>query len=139
MPSLLWASSAAWSQPAAGVPLVRADEPLPQRFTLCQRELAGQTAERQRLLRACLARRLEGERIVERNCRRQVGGVSGASARLQAQRDCERQALAVVSTELPKAPPPTPRPLPALDGGPGNAAVAPPAPGAPRRPAAGEN
>ncbi|MFT4193246.1 hypothetical protein, partial [Ottowia sp.] len=116
VPGLLWASGAAWPQQPAGAPLVQAGEPLPTRFVLCQREIAGQAGERQPLLRACLARRLEGERIVERNCRRQAASVAGGAARHQAQRDCLRQALAVPSGELPKAPPPAPRPAPEAAG-----------------------
>jgi hypothetical protein len=135
VPGLLWASSAAWSQGAPGAALVHAEEPLPARYTLCQRELAGQPGERQRLLRACLARRLEAERVAERNCRREVAGVKGAAARHQAQQGCLRQALAVPSAELPRAPAPRPQPLPTA------APPASPAPAAPaqRRPAAGEN
>ena len=136
-PSLLWASTAAWAQPAAGAVLVRADEPLPTRFVLCQREVGGQEGDRQKLLRACLARRLEGERIVERNCRRQAGSVGGAAARQQAQRDCERLALAVPANELPKAPPRAPKPVLTVDTGGGGAVPAAAAPAAPK-PAAGE-
>ncbi|MFT3778645.1 MAG: hypothetical protein QM772_10315 [Ottowia sp.] len=134
VPSLLWVGGAAWSQQPVSAPLVYADEPLPTRFVLCQREIAGQAGERQLLLRACLARRLEGERIAERNCRRQAAGVAGGAARHQAQRDCLRQALALPSGELPKAPPPAPRPVvPEASGAPA------PAPAARSLPAAGEN
>ena len=134
LPGLLWAGSAAWSQQPASAPLVYEGEPLPVRFSLCQREIAGLAGERPRLLRTCLARRLEGERIVERTCRRQAGAVTGAAARHQAQRDCLRQALAVPSGQLPKAPPPAPRPVaPEASGAPA------PAPAARSLPAAGEN
>ena len=141
MPSLLWAGTAVWAQAPASGALVRADEALPSRLALCQRELGSTKSEdRQRLLRACLLRRLEGERIVERSCRRQVAGAGAGAERQQAQRACERQALAVSSAELPKPPPPAPRPVPALnsDGAGASAGTPPAADVTARKPAAGE-
>lgn len=109
MLAMLWtASGAAWAQGAAPL-LVAADEALPPRFVLCQREVQGAGADRSALMRACLARRLAGEKAVARNCRREAGAVKGHAARQAAQRECERHALAVPSSELPKAPPPAPR------------------------------
>ncbi len=146
---LIWAS--AWTAayaappvqptPAPAAPLVQADELLPTRMVLCQREVGAAPRDRKGKIRACLARRLEGERIIERNCKHQAGSVSGAAARAQAQRDCERQALAVPSGELPKRPPPKPKVSPTADAAPGKAAPgkAPPAKAAPVLPAAGEN
>ena len=110
---LVWAGGA--GAQSATPPLVYPHELLPTRMVLCQREVGAVERDRKGKLRTCLARRLEGERIVERNCKRQAGGVSGVAARTQAQRDCERQALAVPSTELPRRPPPPPRPRPAAD------------------------
>ena len=87
--ALFWATGWAAAQgatPAASA-LVQADELLPTRMVLCQREVGGAERERDRSakLRTCLARRLEGERMVERNCKREAGSVNGASARAQAQ------------------------------------------------------
>ncbi|MFV0679879.1 hypothetical protein [Ottowia sp.] len=81
--------------------LVRPGEPLPARMVLCQREVSDQSGQRKKLLRACLVRRLNGERVVERQCRRQTSSVKGLTARHQARRDCEQLALAVPSTQLP--------------------------------------
>ncbi len=136
---LIWASGltvayGAPPTPSAPAPvLVHADEVLPTRMVLCQREVGASARDRKGKIRACLARRLEGERLVERTCRHQAGSVSGAAARLQAQRDCERQALAVPSSELPKRPAPKPKPKvsPAADAAPAKVT--------PTLPAAGEN
>ncbi|QTD45541.1 hypothetical protein [Ottowia testudinis] len=108
---LLWAATAHAQTPA----LIQPDELLPTRMVLCQREVDSGARDRADKLRTCLARRLEGERVVERDCKRQSGGVSGNAARAQAQRACERQALGVPSTELPRRPPPPPRPKPEPD------------------------
>lgn len=110
----LFCASCAWAQPAAPT-LVYPDELLPTRMVLCQREVGAVERDRRSKLRTCLARRLEGERIIERNCKRQAGSVSGVAPRNEAQRDCERQALAVPSTELPRRPPPPPKPKPTPD------------------------
>ena len=107
----LFCAGGAWAQAAAPT-LVYPDELLPTRMVLCQREVGAAERDRRSRLRTCLARRLEGERLIERQCRRQASGVSGAAARSQAQRDCERQALAVPFAELPRRPPPQ-RPSPA--------------------------
>ncbi len=138
--SLIWACgwTAAYAAPAQQSPapapvLVHADEVLPTRMVLCQREVGAAARDRKGKIRACLARRLEGERIVERNCKRQASAVSGAAARTLAQRDCERTALAVPAAELPKRPPPKPK-APADSASP-NKAAAP----TPIQPAAGEN
>ena len=105
------ASSASWAQSAETPSLVLQGEPLPPRFVLCQREVSSGAGERAGLMRTCLARRLEGERVVQRDCRRQVSGAKGVHARQAAQLACERQALSVVSTELPRASAPAPRPV----------------------------
>ena len=130
---LLWATGA--GAQGTSPTLVYPDELLPTRMVLCQREVGGAERERDRSakLRTCLARRLEGERMVERNCKRGAGSVNGASARAQAQRACERQALGVPSSELPRRPPPPPKPKaePGLGTEPGAAAPA-------RMPAAGD-
>lgn len=111
--AMAWAiSGGAWAQGAVP-PLISAGEPLPPRFVLCQREVQGAGgADRSAQMRACLARRLAGEKAVARNCRREAGGVKGHAARQAAQHECERHALAVPSSELPKAPPPPPRRAP---------------------------
>jgi hypothetical protein len=109
MHALVWAVSGSTAAQTAAPRLVAPDEPLPTRFVLCHREVQGMAGERQALMRTCLARRLEGERLVERQCRGQVAGVRGVAARQTAQRACERDALAVVSTELPRRPPRPPR------------------------------
>lgn len=133
MLALLWASCSALAQAPDPAPvLVRPGEAMPTRLTLCQREISGLPGERQALMRRCLARRLEGEQLLERNCRRQVAGVAGVAARQQAQRACVQQALAVPSSELPRRPP-----AQAAKAAPAMAAAA-PAP-TPRMPAAGEN
>ncbi|MDO5691251.1 MAG: hypothetical protein Q4G70_02080 [Pseudomonadota bacterium] len=111
----------AWAQPT----LVYRDELLPTRMVLCQREIGPTAKDRKSRLSQCLARRYEGERVVERDCKRQASSVSGATARLQAQRDCERQALAVPFAKLPRRPPPPPRPVSAPDAAPASAAPAP--------------
>lgn len=105
------ASSAAWAQTTEPV-LVYPGEHMPTRMQLCQREVQTDQADRQRLMRACLSRRLEGEGVIERQCRRQAQGTSGQAARHAAQRACERQALAVPSARLPRRPAPPPRPTP---------------------------
>ena len=131
--ALLWATGA--GAQGTSPTLVYPDELLPTRMVLCQREVGGAERERDRSakLRTCLARRLEGERMVERNCKREAGSVNGASARAQAQRACERQALGVPSSELPRRPPPPPKPKaePGLGTEPSAAAPA-------RMPAAGD-
>lgn len=103
---LICVSSAVSAQPWAGGQ--RGGGPLPTRMVLCQHEFGpNAAAERNAQLRACLARRLEGERVVERDCKRQTAGVTGAQSRRLAMRDCEQMALNVPSSELPRrAPPP---------------------------------
>ena len=128
---LLWATGA--GAQGTSPTLVYPDELLPTRMVLCQREVGAAARDRKGKIRACLARRLEGERIVERNCKRQASAVSGAAARTLAQRDCERTALAVPAGELPKRAPPKPK-APADSASP-NKAAAP----TPTQPAAGEN
>lgn len=95
----LWAMAAtAWAQP------VQPSSPPPTRLQFCQMELRGiQGEERKSLLRACLLRRAEGERLVSQACRREVNEDRGPAAdRVQRQRDCESRALAVPSSELPQ-------------------------------------
>lgn len=134
--ALLWVSCSAMAQAPAPT-LMYPGESFPTRFTLCQREVHGMKGDHKQLLRRCLNRRLEGERLVERNCRRQTGGVSGVAARQLAQRDCVQTALAVPSDKLPKRPPPPPpAPVQAADAG---SAVSSAAAAPPRAPAAGEN
>ena len=120
--------------------LIAPGEPLPPRFVLCQREVSTLQGERKALMRTCLARRLEGERVVQRDCKRQVSSVKGVPARQSALHDCERQALAVASSELPRGAPPAPRPTPSAVA---EARRAPPAvvpvTTVPRMPSAGEN
>ncbi|MDO5288256.1 MAG: hypothetical protein Q4F13_01290 [Pseudomonadota bacterium] len=112
------AAPPALSQPATATVLIQPDELMPPRMVLCERELGGRGEDRaayQRLLNTCLSRRFEGERMVERQCKRQTAGVDGQAARHAAQRDCERQALAVSYKNLPRRPPPPPpppRPMP---------------------------
>lgn len=136
--ALLWASCGALAQTPAPV-LVHPGEAMPTRLTLCQREIRGMKGAREPLMRRCLSRRLEGERIIERNCRRRVARIGGAVAQQQAQRECVQQALMVRSDELPKRPPPPPpvAPAAAVDAGQAIPAAV-PAP-ASRLPAAGEN
>ena len=141
------AGGAAWAQgaevPAAPVPLIAEGESLPPRFVLCQREVGAQAGDRKALMRSCLARRLEGESVVQRDCKRQVGSVKGVQARQSALLACERQALAVASTELPRGAPPAPRPAPSVTAE-ARRPAANPSPVVPvgangRMPAAGEN
>lgn len=144
--ALATAGAAAWAQGTAAPAtpsspsLIAPGERLPPRFVLCQREVAAQEGERKALMRNCLARRLEGERVVQRDCKRQVSGVKGVQARQSALLDCERQALAVASSELPRGAPPAPRPAPPAVT---EARRAPspvvPVANVPRMPAAGEN
>ncbi|HPK30969.1 MAG: hypothetical protein KDF67_03690 [Ottowia sp.] len=108
----------------------------PTRLMHCQREVAGAKGDRAQLLRACLNRRLEGERIVARDCQREAGAVAGALARHRAQQACERRALAVPSQELPKRPPPPPRPK--VDPAGALPGMGPAGPGGAPTPAAGE-
>lgn len=108
---LICVSSAVNAQPWAGG---QRGGPLPTRMALCQHEVGPDAAaERNARLRACLARRLEGERIVERDCKRQTAGVTGAQSRRLAVRECERMALNVPSSELPGRALPALRPRPA--------------------------
>lgn len=100
-------------QPATATVLIQPDELMPPRMVLCERELAGRSdnrAEHQRLLHTCLLRRFEGERMVERQCKRQSASLNTQTARHEAQRDCERQALSVSYKSLPRRPPPPPPP-----------------------------
>lgn len=108
----------------------------PTRLMHCQREVAGAKGDRAQLLRACLNRRLGGERIVARDCQREAGAVAGALARHRAQQACERRALAVPSQELPKRPPPPPRPK--VDPAGALPGMGPAGPGGAPTPAAGE-
>ena len=101
-PSVLWVSAAAWAQQPIEVALVAPGEPLPARMVMCQREVGAQQANRSNLLHACLVRRLEGERAVDLQCRSKTGAVKGGTARQQARRECERVALAVPSSQLPR-------------------------------------
>ena len=115
--AMLCASGTAWAQGAptpAPATLVAPGEPLPPRFVLCQREVNAQPNERAAQMRTCLARRLEGERVVQRDCKRQVGAVKGVQARQSAMLVCERQALSVASHHLPRGAAPAPRPAPAV-------------------------
>ena len=107
-------NSASWAQSAETPSLVLQGEPLPPRFVLCQREVSSGAGERAGLMRTCLARRLEGERVVQRDCKRQVGAVKGVQARQSAMLVCERQALSVASHHLPRGAAPAPRPAPAV-------------------------
>ena len=108
---LICVSSAVSAQPWAGG---QRSGPLPTRMVVCQHEVGpNAAAERNAQLRACLARRLEGERVVERDCKRQTAGVTGAQSRRLAMRDCEQMALNVPSSELPRRAPPPLRPRPA--------------------------
>lgn len=77
--------------------------PLPTRMQFCQLELQGAEGEDRRpLLRECLLRRADAERLVARSCRRQVREAHAAPAeRFRRQRDCEYRALAVHSSDLP--------------------------------------
>lgn len=99
-----------------GVPVWAQNAPLagggyaPTRMEYCQRDLGGlQGDERKRALRECLMRRLEGERLVARECRRQVRDVpAAANQQWQLQRECENRALSVPTAELPQRPPAAP-------------------------------
>lgn len=106
--ALLWAGSLPlWAQS----PLF--EGPMPTRLQFCQQELQGaEGEERKRLLRECLVRRAEAERLVARDCRRQAREVPGAPAdKARWQRDCEYRALAVHSSELPQRPEPVANPV----------------------------
>ncbi len=83
----------------------------PTRMEYCQRDLGGlQGDARKRALSECLVRRLEGERLVARECRRQVREVpAAANQQWQLQRECEHRALSAPTTELPQRPPAAPR------------------------------
>jgi hypothetical protein len=134
------ASGTSGAQSPVAPSLVKPDEPLPPRFVLCQREVNAQAGDRPSLMRTCLARRLEGERAVERDCKRQVGAVKGVQARQAALLSCQRQGLSVASANLPSGPAPVRRPAPvaAADANRAPSQVA--SVGAPARvPAAGEN
>lgn len=78
----------------------------PTRMEYCQRDLGGlQGDARKRALSECLVRRLEGERLVARECRRQVREVpAAANQQWQLQRECETRALSVPTPELPQRP-----------------------------------
>ena len=135
------ASGAAWAQGVnASPPLVSPDETLPPRFVLCQREVHGLEGDRKALMRSCLARRLEGERAVQRDCKRETGATKGAQARQKARIDCERRALSVASSELPRAPAPRLAPTATAEvQRPAAASSVVPVGAAGRMPAAGEN
>lgn len=138
MGAVLCAASGTSGAQSPGAPsLVAPGEPLPPRFVLCQREVQAQAGDRPSLMRACLAKRLDGERAVERDCKRQVGAVKGVQARQSAMLTCQREALSVASADLPRGPAPAPR----VATGPRPAAppVVPVGAGVARLPASGEN
>jgi hypothetical protein len=80
---------------------------------MCEAELASLSGEaRKKVIGECLRRRLEGEKIVERNCKRQVRDVEvelAAASRQDLHRQCMRTALQVSYTELPRRPAPAPK------------------------------
>lgn len=105
--------------------------PLPTRMQFCQLEVQGAEGdERRQLLRECLLRRADAERLVLRECRQRVREARVAPAdRFRRQRDCEYRALAVHSSELPQPPPvPVAAPEPAGTPVPDAAATVLPAP-----------
>ncbi|WP_137891843.1 hypothetical protein [Ramlibacter sp. 2FC] len=112
----------------AGAQTALFEGPLPTRMQFCQQELQGaEGEERRQLLRACLVRRADGERLVLRECRQRLREARVAPAERQRwQRDCEYRALAVHSSELPQTTVAAPEPA-AQDQAPADA-VAPAAP-----------
>ncbi len=81
---------------------------------MCEAELASVTGEaRKKQITDCLRRRLEGEKIVERDCKRQMREVAvdlAGASKLELQRQCVSRALQVSYSELPRRPPPAPKP-----------------------------
>jgi psiF repeat len=85
----------------------------PTRMQMCSTELDATSGdERKKLLSDCLRRRLEGEKIVERDCKRQVRDTAGdaGTTKEALQKQCVSRALQVGYTELPRRPPPAPKP-----------------------------
>ena len=113
VPAGIW-----WTLCAASwAPTPALSQPIPTRMQFCQRELLGtEGEERKRLLRDCLVRRADSERLVANECRRQAREVRAAPAeRLKLQRGCEGRALAVHSSELPRRVVAAPRRAPEAD------------------------
>jgi hypothetical protein len=75
---------------------------------LCEAELAAVNGDtRKKVIGECLRRRLEGEKIVERDCKRQAREVVvelSANTKQDMHRQCMRSALQVSYTELPRRP-----------------------------------
>jgi hypothetical protein len=97
----------AWAQTAASTPAPTARSLT--RMQHCQMEIeALQGSERQRTLRECLVQRTEGERIVTRNCTRQMRDLPAGTHvdKPALHKKCVETALQVRRAELPgyKAP-----------------------------------
>jgi hypothetical protein len=96
-----------WAAPAAA-------QFEPTRMQMCSTELGAAAGDaRKKLLGDCLRRRLEGEKIVERNCKRQVREmtVDAGSTKEELHKQCVHRALQVGYAELPRRPPPAPKPV----------------------------
>lgn len=87
---------------------------VPTRMQRCTADLAGITGEatRKSKLSECLNRRLDAERIVERECRKQVASVptENQAERIQLQQDCVSRSLQKHYAELPRRPAAPPKP-----------------------------
>jgi hypothetical protein len=110
----------------------------PTRMQMCSTELGATSGdERKKLLSECLRRRLEGEKIVERSCKRQVRemAVDAGSTKEELQKQCVSRALQVGYAELPRRPPPAPKPVESAVMATSFSTDAPPAQAAPAAPA----
>ena len=84
----------------------------PTRMQRCNAEVTSTApAERKRLLGDCLRIRLEGERLVERSCRRKFREltVEATASKEEWQKQCVTAGLAASYAELPRRPPPAPK------------------------------
>jgi hypothetical protein len=104
----------AWAFGVAVISSGAAAQWAPTRMQMCEAELASVTGDaRKKTMGECLRRRLEGEKIVERDCKRQVREVAvelSGNSKQDMQRQCVRTALQASFTELPRRPAPAPKP-----------------------------
>jgi hypothetical protein len=89
---------------------------IPTRMQFCNAEVTlPDGSERKRVLRECLVRRAEGERLIERECRTQLSAVpfKTAADKHAAQKQCVLPRLQSSYLDMPRRPPPPPTDTPA--------------------------
>jgi hypothetical protein len=87
---------------------------IPTRMQFCNVEVTlPDGSERKRVMRECLVRRAEGERLLERECRSQLSSVpfSSASDKHQAHKQCLLPRLQISYQDMPRRPIPVAPPV----------------------------